>query len=164
MNIIVLHDMRYGIARRGDQPLHITADLQRFRRLTTGHTVVMGRKTAQVLRKPLKDRTNVVLSRNPDLILPKGFIRVSFLEPNDYTDDDFIIGGANVYNQALESDVVDTIYGTMIFYDFECDQFINVNREPKWMTVEMSSPKLYVDPDGNEYSYVFYTQKKVKPC
>ena len=68
MKLIVMVDLAWGIGRNGTQPIHIPSDLARFKRLTEGGTVIMGRKTLEALPggRPLPGRRNIVLSRDPD--------------------------------------------------------------------------------------------------
>ena len=66
IKLIVAVDSNYGMGYNNDLLFRIKEDLQRFRELTTGHFVVMGRKTYESLPRPLPERTNVVVTRNPD--------------------------------------------------------------------------------------------------
>ncbi len=95
------------IGKDGKLPWHIPADLKRFRELTTGHTVIMGRKTWDSIPtkfRPLPNRRNIVLTRNPDLVLPDGVEQFSSLAAAlaTHTNESiFVIGGAEVYASAL---------------------------------------------------------------
>lgn len=104
MNLIVAIDRRGAIGRRGDLLYHISADLRRFKALTTGHTVVMGRKTFESLPKgALPNRRNIVVSRQTDYSAP-GIEVAHTLEAALAMDDSadiYIIGGAEIYRQAL---------------------------------------------------------------
>lgn len=86
------------IGADGKIPWHIRDDLQRFKRLTTGHVVIMGRKTYESLGKPLPNRRNIILTRQPG---PDHFpsLDAALAACGDQTV--FIIGGAEVYRQAL---------------------------------------------------------------
>ena len=94
------------IGNKGQIPWRLPSDLKRFRQLTLGHPVVMGRKTWTSLGRPLQGRTNVVLSRDPDF-KPEGALVASTLAfaigylANKNTDEIFIIGGQAVYEEAL---------------------------------------------------------------
>ena len=73
LSIIVAVAANGIIGNNGQMPWHISEDLKRFRRITTGHPVVMGRKTFESLgNRPLPNRTNIVVSRNPALMVPEG--------------------------------------------------------------------------------------------
>lgn len=86
-------------------PWHMPADLKRFRELTYGHHIVMGRKTFESFPKPLAHRTHIVVSRDPDYRVPAGCIAVTSIDnalnaaPNET--EIFVIGGASVYAQTL---------------------------------------------------------------
>lgn len=93
-----------AIGKGGQMPWHYSADMKFFRETTTGHTVVMGHKTWLSLGKPLKNRTNVVLSRNPSLELPEGVVLCTSVEEvlDKYSQDElFIIGGSQIYSLFL---------------------------------------------------------------
>lgn len=132
MEIVVAADNRNGIGKDGKLPWHLPMDLQRFKHLTMGKTVIMGRRTWDSLPdkfRPLPGRRNVVLTRDEglaELLASKGvgFSRaglqvVPMIEKPPY----MVIGGASVYREALELGVVDTIHLTRVFGDFACDTF-----------------------------------------
>ena len=62
------------IGRRGDLPWHLSADLRRFKRLTMGHTIIMGRKTYESIGKPLPGRRSLVITRNAEYAAPEGVV------------------------------------------------------------------------------------------
>ncbi len=100
------------IGANGDMPWHLPADLQRFKRLTMGQTLLMGRKTYQAIGRPLPGRQTIVVSRNPDFIAP-GCQLVNSLEAGiaaAQTGQLFICGGGDIYRQALP--LVEKIYLT----------------------------------------------------
>jgi dihydrofolate reductase len=105
------------IGRDGRLPWHLPADLRRFRELTTGHHVIMGRRTHESIGRPLPGRTNVVLSRNP-AYRPDGCRVVASLEAaleiarTAGDDEVFVIGGSDVFEAALPA--ADRIYLTRV--------------------------------------------------
>lgn len=100
-------DRQGAIGKGGKLPWHYSADMKFFRETTTGHAVVMGRKTWLTLGKPLKNRLNIVLSRDPSVVEPQESLLVlsdveSVLSLNDsLTTDLFVIGGAQIYEAFL---------------------------------------------------------------
>jgi dihydrofolate reductase len=103
---IVAVDQNLAIGKDGKLPWHYSADMKFFKETTLGNTVVMGRRTWLTLKGPLKDRTNIVLSRNPDLgaddaivVMPEVKSAVEFAQQRD--GDLFVIGGAKVYEAFL---------------------------------------------------------------
>ena len=100
-------DRQGAIGKGGKLPWHYSADMKFFRETTTGHAVVMGRKTWLTLGKPLKNRLNIVLSRDPSVVEPQESLLVmsdvdAVLSLNDsLTTDLFVIGGAQIYEAFL---------------------------------------------------------------
>lgn len=100
-------DRQGAIGKGGKLPWHYSADMKFFRETTTGHAVVMGRKTWLTLGKPLKNRLNIVLSRDPSAVEPQESLLVlsdveSVLSLNDSLRTDlFVIGGAQIYEAFL---------------------------------------------------------------
>ncbi|MDE6611210.1 MAG: dihydrofolate reductase [Muribaculaceae bacterium] len=115
MNLIVAIDRKGAIGRRGELLYHISADLRRFKALTTGHTVVMGRKTFESLPKgALPNRRNIVVSRSSGYSAPGVEVAHSLEAAVAMADskDIYIIGGAEIYRQALP--LVDRLLLTVI--------------------------------------------------
>lgn len=114
MNIIVAIDRRGAIGRNGDLLFHISADLRHFKAVTTGHTVVMGRRTLESLPKgALPNRRNIVVSRNAAFEAPGAETATSLDAALAMAGDDaFVIGGADIYRQALPK--ADALYLTVI--------------------------------------------------
>jgi len=103
---IVAIDRNFAIGKDGKLPWHYSADLKFFKEMTLGNTVVMGRRTWLTLKGPLKDRTNVVLSRDPEItsndsiIVMRDVDAVIELSKKQYAHL-FVIGGAKVYEAFL---------------------------------------------------------------
>lgn len=109
------------IGRDNALPWRLSTDLKRFKRLTMGHPIIMGRKTHQSIGRPLPGRRNIVLSRNPDYDAPGCEVfnglaaaREALTEPLA-----FVIGGAEIYRQAAR--LADTIYLTRVLADIDGD-------------------------------------------
>ena len=123
LSLIVAMSRNRVIGDRGRLPWSLPGDLARFRRLTMGHTVIMGRQTYQSLGGPLPGRTNVVLSRSGKFDPPVGVERCDSLEAairrHDADDEVFVIGGQEVYRQALP--IADRICLTLVDGDYEGD-------------------------------------------
>lgn len=127
-------------------------DLKRFKSLTLGQKVVMGRKTYESIGKPLPGRDNYVITKSIDKI--EGCNILGTLEEvNSLEGDIFIIGGGEIYNKFIK--IADEIYLTIIDCEVEGDTFFNLDLND-WN--EISSESLYKD-DKNEYNYTF---KKLK--
>lgn len=140
---------------------HLPNDLKQFRRLTTGHCIIMGRKTFDSIGKPLPNRTSVIISRNPDFQV-EGCITVDSLEKalskarEIEHEEAFIIGGAEIY--CLSLPLADKIYLTEVHSSFEGDALFstidkNVWQETKRENFETDEKHLY------KYSFVELEKK-----
>ncbi len=93
------------IGRRGDLPWHLSADLRRFKRLTMGHTIIMGRKTYESIGKPLPGRRSLVITRNAEYAAPEGVVIGTSLEEAlracGDEDEAFLIGGRAIFESGL---------------------------------------------------------------
>lgn len=104
----------------------LPADMKRFKELTTGHVIIMGRKTFESLGKVLPNRKHIVFTQNPDFMIKDENVQVvhSMLEIKEYIDDkneNFVIGGAMIYSLLMPH--VNKMYVTEINQDFEGDTF-----------------------------------------
>ena len=124
ISIIVATDINDGIGKNNQLPWgRIKEDMQHFKSITTGHTVVMGRKTFESIGKPLPNRRNIILSKNIDYIegveIVKSYKDIIKLHAKNPNDNIFIIGGESIYK--LFKDLSDRIYITKINDTFNCD-------------------------------------------
>jgi len=123
ISIIVAMAQNRVIGRDGDMPWHLPADLKRFKQLTMGQTLLMGRKTYQSLGRPLPGRQTIILSRDGDFSAV-GCTVVTTLEKGIAactTDQLFICGGEEVFRQALAQSLADRIYLTQLRQEVEGD-------------------------------------------
>jgi dihydrofolate reductase len=135
---------------------HISEDLKRFKALTTGHCVVMGRKTFESIGKPLPKRTNIVISRKKEFIIEGCIVVSSFDEAISVCGKDeeiFIIGGGELYRQALP--VANKLYLTLVHKYFEGDTFFPEIDFKQWHEVHRENGKP-TETDGLEYTFVNY--------
>jgi len=103
-------------------PWHLPGELQYFKQITSGHTVIMGRKTFESISKPLPDRRNIVITRNKEYAAEGVEVVHSLEEALKLSQGDleqFIIGGAQIYEEALK--IADRLYVTLIYEHFEGD-------------------------------------------
>lgn len=132
---------------------HLPADLKRFKKVTLGHHIIMGRKTFESLGKPLPNRTTIIITRNTNYYA-EGCIVVNSLEEAINTakvdENPFILGGAEIYKQALE--IADVLDLTLVHYKFEADVFFPKIDFNNWK--EMSREDFKAD-DKNKYDYSF---------
>ena len=159
MNLIAAVDQNWAIGKGGDQLCYIPADLKRFRALTTGHPVILGRKTLATFPggRPLKNRRNLVLSRDP-AFSPEGAEVFRDLDSllEAAPADSFVIGGASVYAALL--DACDTAYITKIGAAWpEADVFFpDLDENPAWFAAEEGEP---LEDGGFSFRYVTYRRR-----
>ncbi len=162
MNVIAAVDKNWAIGHQNKLLVSIPADQKYFRQMTTGKVVVMGRRTLESFPngEPLKNRTNIILTRNPDF-RKEGVTIVSSVEAalkavKAYPAKDvFVIGGDSVYRQMLP--YCDTAYITKIDQVFDADAYFpNLDEDPDWELTKESEEGTYFN-----MSYVFdvYTRK-----
>lgn len=110
-----------GIGLAGKMPWHLSEDLRRFKRITTGHAILMGRKTWESLGRPLANRRNVVLSRTPVPGVETYASLDAALAALSQEELVFVIGGGEIYRQTLEK--ADRLYLTIVDGEAEADTF-----------------------------------------
>lgn len=144
------------IGNQGKIPWHIPEDLKRFKKITTGHAVIMGRKTFDSIGRPLPDRLNVVLTRKNDHGLPSSVTVADTLEKaleacrRRGVEKAFVIGGAEVYAQAIPA--ADEMILTIVHRSVEGDA-----RFPEW---DRSPWKEAGHEEGPGITYVTYRREK----
>lgn len=121
LSIITCHDKNLVIGYENKMPWHLPNDLKRVKALTTGNTIVMGRKTYESLGKALPNRRNVVLTRDKNYQLPDADVIHSLDEIKELDGHVFIFGGQNLYEQTM--DMVDDMYVTIIDQVHQGDAF-----------------------------------------
>lgn len=159
MNMIVAVDANWGIGNKNNLLVRIPADHKMFRNETTGKVVVLGRKALETFpnAKPLPNRTNIILSTNPDYRVKDADVVHSIEELlenlKQYNDEDiYIIGGASVYEAMLK--YVDTVHVTKIDHEYEADAFFpNLDKDENFRITAESDEQVYFDIT---YSFVKY--------
>lgn len=165
VKLIVAVDKQFGIGKNNDLMWHLPADMKFFRETTTGHVVVMGRKNYESIPekfRPLPNRENVVLTRNTAYEAP-GCLVFHDLEAclHHYSKTDqtvFIIGGGQIYREALNAGVVDEMLITHVDHTFDADTFFP---EIDWSAWEKEFSLLISSDEKNAYSFeiVRYVKK-----
>ena len=157
LSIIVAVANGNVIGINNSMPWHLPEDLKRFRTLTTGHHIVMGRKTYESLGRLLPGRTTVIVTRNHDYAVEGAIIAHSVEEAlAACTDDDevFLIGGAELYQQGFIH--ADKLYLTEVHADFEGDAFLPQFDLSRWQEDFRES---HAADNGLTFSYVTYTRR-----
>lgn len=135
---------------------HLPKDLKHFKELTSGHPVIMGRKTYESIGKPLPNRTNIVISRRNDWfeegILIVGSIKEAVKFAKKIDENVFVIGGGNIYEQTL--DIANKLEVTLVEAELNADTFFPKIDEKIWLkTNEICHQK----DEKNQYDFCFQT-------
>ena len=151
MNLIVNVDSNWAIGYRGKLLVSIPEDMKFFRSETTGKVVVLGRKTLDTFPdgQPLKNRTNIILTRNPNYQVKGAIICHSVEEVLEelkkYNSEDvYIIGGDSIYKEFLPYCDVAHVTRTDHVYDADA-WFPNLEKDPAWVLTGESEEKTYFD-------------------
>lgn len=168
ISIIVAMDKKRGIGKNNDLLFKIPEDMERFRKITKGHVVVMGRKTFESIGKPLPNRLNIVISRKANktikdcsvvnsleraLELAKQYELDKSQEDSGHILELFIIGGGQIYEQAIKKGLVDKLYLTLVEGNYDADTFFPDYSEFKKVIDEE-------DRESNGYKYKFLTLER----
>ena len=163
MNVIAAVGNNWAIGYQGSLLVRIPSDQKMFREMTEGKVIVMGRKTLETFpqKQPLKNRVNIVLSRNAEFAV-KGALVVHSIkelmeELKKYDEEDiFVVGGSSVYEQLLP--YCDTAHITKIDYAYQADAYFpNLDAMPEWELTADSDEQTYFDL---EYYFLKYQRKK----
>lgn len=150
------------IGANNQLPWYLPADLAHFKSITTGHPIVMGRKTYESIGKPLPNRTNIILTRDPDYQV-NDCIVVSSIDDAiataaaDEQQEIFIIGGAEVYKQLLPR--IQRLYITFVYHPFEGDVYFPELNMQEWREI---SNEPHPADEKNIYPYRFLVLEKIK--
>ena len=151
------------IGLNNDLPWNLKLDLQWFKNVTKGKSIIMGRKTAESLKGPLSSRNNIVLSKNPNLILPPGFYIASNFNSaifmanklsQKWSNEVMIIGGSTLYREVLKNKV-NKMYLTEIQQEFQGDTYFPNFDKGKY--IERS--RMRHNEKGIDFDFVIYEKK-----
>ncbi|WP_375649612.1 dihydrofolate reductase [Bartonella sp. OT172YNZD] len=153
------------IGREGAMPWHLSTDLRRFKALTLGRPIIMGRKTWDSLGRPLPGRTNIVITRDCTFVAEGAVVAHSLSQAcsiarseasQNGADEVFIIGGGEIFQQGLH--MADKIFLTEVLASIEGDSFFPVFNKEKWTIVETQDiPK--GDKDSHPTRFFVYERK-----
>ena len=159
ISIIAAMDRNRLIGNKNQLPWHLPADFSHFKSVTMGKPVIMGRKTYESIGKPLPGRTNIVLSRDPDLSY-EGVICVNSFEDavavETEAEELMIIGGSSIYEMLLPE--IDRMYLTYVDSGFEGDAWFPDFDESQWHEVESVT---HLADEKNKYDCRFVTLERV---
>ncbi|HCI73547.1 MAG TPA: diacylglycerol kinase [Lachnospiraceae bacterium] len=161
MKLIAAADARWGIGKDGKLLVSIPADMKYFQSVTSGHTVIMGRKTLESFpgKKPLKNRRNIVLTTRKDLKMDgveiaSGVEEALRMVSGSDPDEVFCIGGAQIYRLFLP--YCDTALITRIDHVYDADAFLpDLDQSPEWVKTGESDEQVFF-----HLTYHFCTYKR----
>ena len=161
LSIIVAKAKNNVIGKNNELIWKLPEDLKRFKELTMGHTIIMGRKTFESLGRVLPNRKHIIFSQNPDFKVNDENVEIvhSMLQIQEYIESEeehFVIGGAMIYNLLMP--YVTKMYVTQIDKEFEGDAFFPRIDENTWKVVEKS--EVMEDENSHlKYEYITYKRK-----
>lgn len=157
VSIIVATDKQGGIGKDNALLWHLPNDLKRFKSITSGHPIIMGRKTYDSIGRPLPNRLNIIITQNKDLNI-EGCVIVHSLKDAIIAaegKDVYIIGGGSIYEQAME--IADMIYLTLVDVTLEADTHFPKIEDDKWQIVHSES---HSKDEKHNYDYQFIDLKR----
>ncbi len=161
ISIIVAASQNNAIGKNNQLLWHISQDLKRFKQLTTGKTIIMGRKTFESLPNgALPNRKNIVVTRNPQFNAPNT-LSVNSLEQAfqvcNAQEECFVIGGGDIYQQAML--YANKIYLTRIYAHFEADTFFPQIDPLQWQITKQENFEIL---NTNFLKYSFFLYEKIE--
>ena len=139
---------------------HLPKDLKHFKELTSGHPIIMGRKTYESIGKPLPNRTNIVISKKDDWfeegILIVGSVKEAVKFAKKIDEEVFIIGGGNIYEQTI--DLADKLEVTLVDAELEADTFFPKINEKIWRKIGEEN---HQKDEKNEFDFCFQTFERI---
>lgn len=169
--IIAAMDLERGIGIDNHLPWHLPEDMKFFKEVTTGHTVVMGRKNWESIPekyRPLPNRRNIVLTRNADYVAEGAEVSNDLVDcvielstQLEETETIFIIGGAEIYKAALDADIVDEMLITQINSTFDCDTFFpDTEQYRQWDEAEHQLLDVYEENERRNFDFTIHKYTK----
>jgi len=158
ISIVVAISSNNAIGKNNQLLWHLPADLKHFKNITTGHTIIMGRKTYDSIGKPLPNRRNIIITRQKDLQLDGVEVVNSLDEALTLCKDEkeiFVIGGAEIYKQAIS--ICDKIYLTRVHQNFDADAFFPELDNETWKEI---SKEDHLPDEKNKFAYTFSTLER----
>ncbi len=156
LTIIAAASENNALGKDNDLVWHLPDDFKRFKALTTGHFIIMGRKTFESFPKPLPNRTHVIITRQKDYDVPEGCVVVSSLkkaiEICPKNEENFIIGGGQIYKQSIDD--ADKIELTRVHTTIDADTFFPEIDETIW---KVTQSEYHSKDEKHEYDFTYLT-------
>jgi dihydrofolate reductase len=160
-SLLVAMDENRGIGIENRLPWHLSTDLKRFKNLTMGHCLVMGRKTYESIGKPLPGRKMIVITRNQTYRASGCLIAHSIEEALNIAEasgesEVFIIGGGEIFSQTIER--ADRVYMTFVLSQTEVDVYFPELDESQWVQIEAAD---FPAGDTDQYSHTYRVLERI---
>lgn len=149
-----------ALGKNNDLIWHLPADLKRFKKVTTGHHILMGRNTFESIGRPLPNRTTIIITKNENYVQEGCLIANSVEQAIEMAHEDdqiFIIGGAQVYEYAMKHDFADALDITLVHHEFDADVYFPEIDPSIWKRVERED---FIADEKNKFDYSFIRYKK----
>lgn len=149
-----------ALGKDNDLIWYLPADLKRFKKVTTGHYILMGRNTYESIGKPLPNRTTIIITRNKNYFKEGCLIAGSLEEAIELAKEEaqlFIIGGAQIYKEVISKNLADQLDITLVHSEFEADVFFPEIDTNIWKEAAREDFKA---DEKNDYDYSFISYKK----
>ena len=164
VSLIVAVSENGVIGKNNDLIWHLPKDMKYFKEKTLGHHIIMGRKNFESIPhkfRPLRNRVNIIVTRNKDYKAKDCIIATSIESAIDYSksnkeDEVFIIGGGEIYKQSIQKNLVDKIYLTRVHADFDGDTFFETPSSNWMIESEVKKKK----DEKHLFDYTFLVYKK----
>jgi dihydrofolate reductase len=150
-----------AIGKDNDLIWYLPADLKRFKKVTTGHYILMGRNTFESIGKPLPNRTTIIITRNKNYSKEGCLIAGSIEEAIELAKEEaqlFIIGGAQIYKEIMAKDLVDQLDITLVHSEFDADVYFPKIDTNVWKEAVREDFKA---DEKNDYDYSFISYQKI---
>ena len=161
ITVIAAIAKNYALGKDNDLIWHLPADLKRFKKVTTGHYIVMGRNTFESIGRPLPNRTTIIITRNKNYFKEGCLIANSLEQAVEMSKEEaqvFIIGGAQIYKETIAKDLAQQLDITLVHKDFEADVYFPEIDAKIWKEIARENFKA---DEKNKLDYSFISYQKI---
>ena len=161
ITVIAAIAKNYALGKDNDLIWHLPADLKRFKKVTSGHYILMGRNTYESIGRPLPNRTTIIITRNKNYFKEGCLIANSLEEAVEMAKEEaqvFIIGGAQIYKETIAKDLAEQLDITLVHNEFEADVYFPEIDTKIWKEVARENFKA---DEKNKLDYSFVSYQKI---
>lgn len=161
ITVIAAISKNNALGKDNDLIWHLPADLKRFKKVTTGHFIVMGRNTFESIGRPLPNRTTIIITRNKNYFKEGCLIANSLEEALEMSKEEakvFIIGGAQIYKETMAKDLADQLDITLVHDTFEADVYFPEIKNTVWKEAARED---FTADEKNKHNFSFISYQKI---